>query len=89
MLHKLSNPIVFRLKAGPKLITKDQLGEIPFKMKDESIEIYLLFETEGEESNIANQISHDALIHPKDGYFFRWSYVTDISFLIQPENNNG
>ncbi|MBP5541350.1 MAG: hypothetical protein J6X88_06835, partial [Bacteroidales bacterium] len=85
VLHKLSNPIVFVLKTGPKLITKNQLGEIPFKMRDESIEIYLLFEVEEEDSKIAKIISHDALVHPQDGYFYRQSYVTDISNLIRTE----
>lgn len=88
ILHKLSNPIVFRLKPGPKLISKNQLGEIPFKMKDESIEIYLLFEIEEEDSNIANQISQHLLNHPPEDYDRRQSYVTDISFLIQPEYDN-
>ena len=85
VLHKLSNPIVFRLKAGPKLITKDQLGEIPFKMRDESIEIYLLFEIEEEDNNISTRISQYALNHPPENYDRRQSYVTDISNLIQSE----
>lgn len=76
VLHKLRSPIVFTLKAGPKLITKDQLGETPFKLKDS--EIFILFHIEKESPEIANRVSQYALTHPPKGYTVRQSYVTDL-----------
>lgn len=80
VLHKLRSPIVFKLKEGPKLITKDQLGTMPHKMKD--CDIYIYFEIEEECPELAEKISQYALTHPPKGYTVRQSYVTDINSLI-------
>ncbi|MBR1386819.1 MAG: LlaJI family restriction endonuclease [Alloprevotella sp.] len=81
VLHKLTNPIVFALKSGPQLITKEQLNDTPFKMKDS--QVYILFHIEGEEPLIAERISQYALNHPPKGYSRRQSYVTDINSMLQ------
>ena len=83
VLHKLKDPIVFGLKAGPHLITKEQLGDAPHKMIGE--DIYLLFQIESELPAIAAQISQYALTHPSEGYSMRQSYVTDMEKLLSPQ----
>ena len=80
VLHKLRSPIVFELKAGPRLITASQLGDTPHKMKGQ--EIYILFQVEIEKPDIAAKISQYALTHPPKGYTIRQSYVTDINELM-------
>lgn len=80
VLHKLTSPFVFRLKSGPKLITKEQLKDTPHKMKGQ--EIYILFQIEQELPEIAAKISQDALNHPPKGYTVRWSYVTEINSMM-------
>lgn len=83
VLHKLTAPIVFRLKPGAQLITKDQLKDTPFKMKDS--QIFILFQTDGEQPEIARKVSRYALNHPPMGYSRRQSYVTDINFMLRVE----
>lgn len=77
VLHKLTAPIVFVLKPGPQLITKEQLKNIPCKLKDS--QIFILIQIEHEEPSIAKRISQYALNHPPMGYSKRQSYVTEIS----------
>ncbi len=81
VLHKLRSPIVFALKSGPQLITKGQLNETPYKMKDS--QVYMLFQIEREERSIAQKISQFVLNHPPMGYSKRQSYVTDINSMFQ------
>jgi len=76
VLHKLTAPIVFVLKPGAQLITKEQLKDIPYKLKDS--QIFILFKIECEETSIAEKVSQYALNHPPMGYSKRQSYVTDI-----------
>jgi hypothetical protein len=84
VLHKLTAPIVFALKPGPKLITKEQLKDTPCKLKDS--QVFILFQIENEEPNIAEKVSQYALNHPPMDYSKRQSYVTDINYMcIQPE----
>lgn len=83
VLHKLASPIVFRLKEGPKLITKEQLGDIPYRLKDS--EIYLLFEILEEDLELPKQITQYALNHP-EGHDRRESYVTVIGALFRNES---
>jgi len=80
ILHKLTAPTVFALKEGPKLITREQLGDMPRKLKD--AEIYILFQIEEELPDIARKVSQYALTHPPKGYTIRQSYVTDISRML-------
>lgn len=84
VLHKLTSPIVFRLKEGPKLVTKEQLGDIPHRLKDS--EIFLLFEVLEEDSVLPKQITQYALNHP-EGHSRRDAYVTEIGalFIKEPE----
>lgn len=82
VLHKLTSPYVFRLKGGPKLITKEQLKDTPHKMKDQEINIYLLFQIEQELPEIAARINQHVLTHPQKGYTVRWSYVTEIYSMM-------
>ena len=84
VLHKLKDPIVFTLKDGPKLITAEQLGDTPYKMKGE--QIYILFHIEQENPEIASKISQHALTHPPKGYTIRQSYVTDIYSILNEES---
>ena len=77
VLHKLTAPIVFALSAGPQLITKEQLKDIPCKLKDS--QIFILFHIEREEPAIAEKVSQYVLNHPPMGYSRRQSYVTDIT----------
>ena len=84
VLHKLTAPIVFELKSGPQLVTKEQLKDAPYKLKDS--QIFILLQVESEEPAIANKVSQYALNHPPMGYSRRQSYVTDInSMIILPE----
>lgn len=80
VLHKLTAPIVFKLKEGPKLITKEQLHDTPRKLKD--AEIFILFQIEEEHPELASKISQHALTHPPKGYTIRQSYVTDINSMM-------
>lgn len=80
VLHKLTAPIVFALKSGPQLITKEQLKDTPYKMKDS--QVYILFHIENEEPFIAKKVSQYALNHPPMGLSRRQSYVTDINFML-------
>lgn len=80
VLHKLTAPIVFALKPGPRLITKEQLEDTPHKMKDS--EIFILFKIEEERPELAEKISQHALTHPPKGYTIRQSYVTDINSMF-------
>lgn len=80
ILHKLTAPIVFVLKPGPQLITKEQLKDVPYKLKDS--QIFILFQIEHEEPAIAEMISQYALNHPPKGYSRRQSYVTDINSMM-------
>lgn len=80
VLHKLRSPIVFKLKDGPKLITREQLSDTPHKMKDS--EIYILFQIDQEQPEIAEKVRLYALTHPPKGYTIRQSYVTNINSLI-------
>ena len=82
VLHKLTSPIVFRLKEGPKLITKEQLCDIPYRLKDS--EIYLLFEILEEDLELPKQITQYALNHP-EGHSRRESYITEIGALFRKE----
>lgn len=79
VLHKLKDPIVFKLKQGLRLITGNQLEDIPHKMKGR--DVYLLFEIDREEKDVAQRISQHLLTHPPQGYTYRQSYVTDISTI--------
>ena len=80
VLHKLRSPIVFALKDGPRLITKEQLGNTPHKMKD--CEIFIYFQIEEELPELAEKVSLYSLTHPPKGYTIRQSYVTDINSLM-------
>ena len=80
VLHKLTAPIVFVLKPGPQLITKEQLMDTPCKLKDS--QIFILFQIEREEPSIAMKVSQYALNHPPMGYSKRQSYVTDVNSLM-------
>ena len=80
VLHKLTAPIVFALKPGPQLITKDQLNETPCKLKDSPI--FILFQIEREEPDIAEKVTQYALNHPPMNYSKRKSYVTDINYMF-------
>ena len=81
VLHKLTSPFVFVLKPGPQLITKEQLKDVPYKLKNS--QIFILFQIEREEPVIAKRVSQYALNHPPKGYSRRQSYVTDINSMIQ------
>ena len=84
VLHKLTAPIVFVLKPGPQLITKEQLKDTPCKLKDS--QIFILIQIDHEEPSIAEKVNQYALNHPPMGYSRRQSYVTDISNMyILPE----
>ena len=83
LLHKLTAPIVFALKEGPKLITREQLGEYPRKLKE--AEIFILFQIEDELPDVAKKVSQYALTHPPKGYTIRQSYVTDIGRMLNQE----
>ena len=85
VLHKLTSPIVFRLKEGPKLVTKEQLGDIPHRLKDS--EIFLLFEVLEEDLGLPKQITQYALNHP-EGHSRRESYVVEIGALFKKEPEN-
>ena len=80
ILHKLTAPIVFVLKPGPQLITKEQLKDVPYKLKDS--QIFILFQIEREEPDLAQKVSQYALNHPPKGYSRRQSYVTDINSMM-------
>ena len=80
VLHKLKSPIVFKMKDGPRLVTREQLGDIPHKMKDS--EIFILFQIEEEQPEFAQKINLYALTHPPKNYTIRQSYVTDINTLL-------
>ncbi len=82
VLHKLTSPIVFRLQEGPKLVTKEQLGEFPCRLKDS--EIFLLFEVLDEDLKMPQQITRYALNHP-EGHDRRDSYVIEIAALFKKE----
>jgi len=86
LLHKLRSPIVFKLKEGPKLITKEQLKDTPYKMKDS--EIFILFQIDEEQPELAEKISQHALTHPPKGFTIRQSYITDINSLLMPVENS-
>jgi hypothetical protein len=45
-------------------------------------EVYILFQIEAEQPDIANKISQHALTHPPKGYTVRQSYVTDINSMM-------
>lgn len=81
VLHKLTAPIVFRLKEGAKLVTKEQLGDIPRRIKSE---FFLLFEVLEEDSGLPKQITQYALNHP-EGHSRRDAYVTEIGALFVKE----
>ena len=81
ILHKLTAPIVFVLKPGPKLITASQLEDTPCKLKDS--QVFILFKIENEEPTIAEKVSQYALNHPPLSYSRRQSYVTDINFMYK------
>lgn len=82
VLHKLKEPIVFTLKAGPKLIHKDALGDTPHKLK--GLDFYLLFEVTGEaEPQLVEQIVQWSITHPPDELDKRQSYVADIHDLMR------
>jgi len=83
VLHKLTAPIVFVLKPGPQLITKEQLKDVPHKLKDS--QIFILFQIEREEPALAQKVSQYALNHPPKGYSKRQSYVTDINSMMSFE----
>ena len=83
VLHKLTAPIVFVLKPGPRLITKEQLTDIPCKLKDN--QVFILFQIEHEEPAIADMVSQYALNHPPMNYSRRESYVTDIYNMFTPD----
>ena len=83
VLHKLTAPIVFVLKSGPQLITKEQLKDVPHKLKDS--QIFILFQIEREEPALAQKVSQYALNHPPKGYSKRQSYVTDINSMMSFE----
>ena len=80
VLHKLTAPTVFVLKPGPQLITKEQLKDSPFKLKDS--QIFILFQIEREEPIIAKKVTQYALTHPPKDYTIRQSYVTDINDMF-------
>lgn len=80
VLHKLTAPFLFLLKPGPQLITKEQLKDVPYKLKDS--QIFILFQIEREEPDLAQKVSQYALNHPPKGYSRRQSYVTDINSMI-------
>ena len=82
VLHKLTSPFVFRLKEGPKLVTKGQIGDIPRRLKDS--EVFLLFEVLEEDLNLSQRISQYALNHPK-GHNKRDTYIVEIGALFQKE----
>jgi hypothetical protein len=82
VLHKLTSPIVFRLKEEPKLATKEQIGDIPRRLKDS--EVFLLFEVLEEEINLSQRISQYALNHPQ-GHNKRDTYIVEIGALFQKE----
>lgn len=81
VLHKLTAPIVFRLKEEAKLVTKEQLGDIPRRIKSE---FFLLFEVLEEDSSLPKQITQYALNHP-EGHSRRDAYVTEIGALFVKE----
>ena len=83
LLHKLRAPIVFALKEGPKLITREQLDSTPHKLKD--AEIFILFQIEDELPDVSKKVSQYALTHPPKGYTIRQSYVTDIGRMLNHE----
>jgi len=83
VLHKLTAPIVFVLKPGPQLITKEQLKDVPHKLKDS--QIFIFFQIEREEPALAQKVSQYALNHPPKGYSKRQSYVTDINSMMSFE----
>lgn len=80
VLHKLKTPIVFSLKAGPRLVSKEQLEDTPHKMKES--DFYIMFQVEKEEPAVAEKISQYALTHPPYGYTVRQSYVADINAMF-------
>lgn len=82
VLHKLTAPIVFKLKESPRLISSGQLNDIPHKLKDS--DIYILFEVDSEQPELAHRITQYALNHP-EGHTVRESYITIFSKLTREE----
>lgn len=83
VLHKLKDPIVFRLEEAPKLITADQLNDTPHKMK--GLQIYILFHIDEEVPGVAAKVSQYALTHPPKGYTNRQSYVVNINTILNTD----
>lgn len=83
VLHKLKDPIVFRLEEAPKLITADQLNDTPHKMKGQ--QIYILFHIDEEVPSLAAKVSQYALTHPPKGYTIRQSYVVNINTILNTD----
>ena len=82
ILHKLRSPIVFKLKEGPRLITKSQLEDTPHKMKDS--EVYIIYQIEDENPELASKVNLHALTHPPKGHTVRETYTTDfISMTVE------
>lgn len=80
LLHKLKDPIVFRLNGEPRLVTKAQMDDLPRKMKD--ADIYILYNVGEELPELAEKINNKCLTHPK-GHTIRESYVADIYDLLK------
>ena len=83
VLHKLTAPLVFELEEGPKLATKQQLGDIPRKMKES--EVFLVFKVRSEQPLVSNLISQFALNNPEGNIGRRESYVTELGSLFRTE----
>ena len=81
ILHKLKDPVVFKLKTGPHLLTKAQVNEcgIPIKMKDS--EIFISWDVENEDSDLENKVDVNRLRNDKD-YTIRQSRVVNISDIL-------
>ena len=83
VLHKLTAPLVFELEEGPKLATKQQLGDIPRKMRES--DVFLVFKVRCEQPLVANLISQFALNNPEGNIGRRESYVTELGSLFRTE----
>lgn len=83
VLYKLTAPLVFELEEGPKLATRQQLGDIPRKMRES--EVYLVFKVRCEQPLVANLITQFALNNPDGSIGRRESYVTELGSLFRTE----
>ncbi|MCQ2275080.1 MAG: LlaJI family restriction endonuclease [Bacteroidales bacterium] len=80
LLHKLKEPIVFKLQGYPRLVTKEQMGDWPRKLKES--DIFILYDVGDELPELAQRVDTNCLTHP-EGHTVRESYIADIYDLMK------